>query len=55
MENRAIQIHASAVDRITLENGVAVLHFPKAYIGSPESVRQLAYRHSWASCGVWSV
>jgi hypothetical protein len=29
MENRAIEIHDSAVDRITLEGSVAVLHFPK--------------------------
>ena len=36
MENRAIEIHDSAVDQITLEAGVAVLHFPKVYIHSSE-------------------
>ena len=36
MQNRAIEIHDSALDHIALENGVAVLHFPKAYIHSSE-------------------
>ena len=36
MENRAIEIHDSAVDQITLEAGVAVLHFPEVYIHSSE-------------------
>lgn len=34
MENRAIEIHDSALDRISLENGVALLHFPEVYIHS---------------------
>lgn len=32
MENRAIEIHGSALDQISLENGVALLHFPHVYI-----------------------
>lgn len=34
MENRAIEIHDSALDQISLENGVAILHFPEVYIHS---------------------
>ncbi len=34
VQNRAIEIHDSALDRITLEGGVAVLHFAKVYIHS---------------------
>ena len=34
MENRAIEIHDSALDQIGLENGVALLHFPQVYIHS---------------------
>ena len=34
MQNRAIEIHDSAVDQITIEAGVAVLHFPEVYIHS---------------------
>jgi hypothetical protein len=36
VENRAIEIHDSAVDRITVEASVAVLHFPEVYIHSSE-------------------
>lgn len=36
VQNRAIEIHDSALDRITLEAGVAVLHFPEVYIHSSE-------------------
>lgn len=36
MENRAIEIHDSAIDQITLEASVAVLHFPEVYIHSSE-------------------
>jgi hypothetical protein len=36
VQNRAIEIHDSAVDQITLETGVAVLHFPEVYIHSSE-------------------
>ena len=36
MQNRAIEIHDSAVDQITLEGNVAVLHFPEVYIHSSE-------------------
>jgi hypothetical protein len=34
VQNRAIEIHDSKLDRITLEAGVAVLHFPRVYIHS---------------------
>ena len=34
MENRAIEIHDSAVDQITLEASAAVLRFPEVYIHS---------------------
>ena len=34
MENRAIEIHDSAVDQISLEASMAVLHFPEVYIHS---------------------
>ena len=36
MQNRAIEIHDSAVDQITVEAGAAVLHFPEVYIHSSE-------------------
>ena len=36
MENRAIEIHDSAVDQITLEASAAVLRFPEVYIHSSE-------------------
>jgi hypothetical protein len=36
MQNRAIEIHDSALDQVTLEQDVAVLHFPHAYIHSSE-------------------
>ena len=36
VQNRAIEIHDSALDQITLEAGEAVLHFPKVYIHSSE-------------------
>lgn len=36
MQNRAIEIHDSALDEITLEAGMAVLHFPKVYIHSSD-------------------
>ena len=36
MQNRVIEIHDSVVDRIYLENGIAVLHFPQVYIHSSE-------------------
>jgi hypothetical protein len=32
VSNRAIEIHDSAIDQISLENGVAVIHFPTVYI-----------------------
>ena len=32
MPNRVIEIHDSAVDRITMENGTALIHFPSVYI-----------------------
>ena len=36
VQNQAIEIHDSALDEITLESGVAVLHFPQVYIHSSE-------------------
>lgn len=36
MSNRAIEIHDSAVDRITVENGTALIHFPLVYIHQSE-------------------
>jgi hypothetical protein len=36
VQNRAIEIHDSAVDQITDEAGAAVLHFPEVYIHSSE-------------------
>lgn len=38
MPNRAIEIHDSALDQITLDGGVAVLHFPEVYIHSSEGL-----------------
>ena len=36
MPNRVIEIHDSAVDRITIENGTALIHFPSVYIHQSE-------------------
>jgi hypothetical protein len=36
MQNRVIEIHDSALDQVTLEHNVAVLHFPQVYIHSSE-------------------
>jgi hypothetical protein len=36
VQNRAIEIHDSALDQIALQDGVAVLHFPQVYIHSSE-------------------
>ena len=36
MQNRAVEIHDSAIDQIILEGSVAVLRFPKVYIHSSE-------------------
>ncbi len=36
MQNRAVEIHDSALDRITLDDDLAVLHFPSAYIHASE-------------------
>ncbi len=36
MPNRVIEIHDSAVDRITMENGTALIHFPSVYIHQSE-------------------
>jgi hypothetical protein len=32
VQNQVIEIHDSALDRITLEGGMAVLYFPEVYI-----------------------
>jgi hypothetical protein len=36
MQNRAIEIHDSMLERIALQDGVAVLYFPQVYIHSSE-------------------
>jgi hypothetical protein len=36
VQNRVIEIHDSALDEISLEGGMAVLHFPEVYIHSSE-------------------
>ena len=36
MPNRAIEIHDSAVDRIAVEDGTALIHFPSVYIHQSE-------------------
>jgi len=36
VQNRAIEIHDSALDQVSLEGGVAELHFPEVYIHSSE-------------------
>jgi hypothetical protein len=36
VQNRAIEIHDSALDQIMLEAGEAVLHFPKVYMHSSD-------------------
>jgi len=36
VQNQVIEIHDSALDRITLEGGIAVLCFPEVYIHSSE-------------------
>ncbi len=38
MQNRAIEIHDSAVDSIAIENGVAVIHFVSAYIHQSDGI-----------------
>ncbi len=48
MENRAIEIHDSAVDQIGLETGVAVLHFPEVYIHSSEGRPAIDAGTGWA-------
>jgi len=36
VQNQVIEIHDSALDRISLEGDMAVLHFPEVYIHSSE-------------------
>jgi hypothetical protein len=48
VENRAIEIHDSAVDQITLEASVAVLHFPEVYIHSSEGRPAIDAGTGWA-------
>ena len=36
MPNRVIEIHDSALDRIVMENGTALIHFPSVYIHQSE-------------------
>jgi hypothetical protein len=47
VENRAIEIHDSAVDQITLEGSAAVLHFPEVYIHSSEGLPAIAAGTGW--------
>jgi hypothetical protein len=46
--NRAIEIHDSAFNRITLEADVAVLHFPEVYIHSSEGRPAVDEGTGWA-------
>jgi hypothetical protein len=48
VQNRAIEIHDSAVDQITLEAGVAVLHFAEVYIYSSEGRPGIDVGTGWA-------
>lgn len=48
MPNRAIEIHDSAFNRITLEADVAVLHFPEVYIHSSEGRPAVDEGTGWA-------
>jgi hypothetical protein len=52
VENRAIEIHDSAVDQITLEASVAVLHFPEVYIHSSEGHPAIDAGTGWTSAAV---
>ena len=47
MPNRAIEIHDSALNEITLEAGMAVLHFPKVYIYSSDGRPALDAGSDW--------
>lgn len=48
MSNRAIEIHDSAVDQISLENGVAVIHFPSVYIHQSDGRPAVDAGTGWA-------
>lgn len=48
MENRAIEIHDSALGKISLENGVALLHFPEVYIHSSSGRPGIDAGSGWA-------
>jgi hypothetical protein len=48
VQNRAIEIHDSALGRIALEDGVAVLHFPEVYIHSSEGRPAFDSGTGWA-------
>ena len=46
--NRAIEIHDSELDEVTLEAGVAVLHFPHVYIHSSEGRPAIDVGSGWS-------
>ena len=48
MQNQVIEIHDSALDQISLEGGVAVLHFPEVYIHSSEGRPAIDAGTGWA-------
>lgn len=48
MPNQVIEIHDSALDQISLEGGVAVLHFPEVYIHSSERRPAIDAGTGWA-------
>ena len=48
MQNRAIEIHDSALDQIALEGGEAVLHFPEVYIHASEGRPAIDAGTGWA-------
>jgi hypothetical protein len=48
VQNRAIEIHDSALGQIALEGDVAVLHFPEVYIHSSEGRPAIDAGTGWA-------
>jgi hypothetical protein len=48
VQNQVIEIHDSALDQISLEGGVAVLHFPEVYIHSSEGRPAIDAGTGWA-------
>ena len=52
VQNRAIEIHDSELDKVTLEAGVAVLHFPRVYIHSSEGRPAIDAGSGWSQQAV---